>query len=185
MRTFLVLLFSLSFLSACSLPGTADETTDVGGENTIAYSDDAISLLLPKSWTGVARSELPNPRSGAIVLAYRSPEVKYGFANNIVIMKDALTSPLTSSKYSEVNHLQTTQNYLEYTKLRDESFTFSDSEPSRLYVFEARYNETTPRMKFVQTARVCGMTVYLLHVSITLDKNPDNYAELLRTFTCK
>lgn len=100
-------------------------------------------------------------------------------------MQDTLTSIITSAKYSELNQLQTTKNYLEYTKLQDEDFTFSDAEKSKLYVFEARYNQTTPRMKFIQTARVCGTHVYLLHVSIALDKTPDNYIELFRTFTCK
>lgn len=100
-------------------------------------------------------------------------------------MKNTLDTIVTSTKYSEINHLQTTKNYLEYTKMRDEAFEFSDSETSRLYVFEARYNETTPRMKFIQVARVCGSSVYLIHVSLTLDKSPDNYIELLRTFRCK
>ncbi len=100
-------------------------------------------------------------------------------------MKNTLDTIVTSTKYSEINHLQTTKNYLEYTKMRDETFEFSDSETSRLYVFEARYNETTPRMKFIQTARVCGSSVYLIHVSLTVDKSPDNYIELLKTFRCK
>jgi hypothetical protein len=186
MRALLIFLLASFSLASCSLPGTQDESTAVtASDNTALYSDDHISLLVPKSWTGVARSELPSPRSGAIVVAYRSSEAKYGFLNNLLVMRDTLAGVMSSTKYSEVNHLQTTRNYLEYTKIRDEAFTFSDGEPSRLYIFEARYNETTSRMKFVQTARTCGSVVYLLHVSLTLEKNPDNYAELLRTFTCK
>ena len=92
---------------------------------------------------------------------------------------------MTSSKYSELNNIQTTKKYLEYKKVKDIDFTFSDSEPSRLYVFEARYNETTSKMQFIQTARVCGSTVYLLHFTLSLDKNPDIYSKLLESFTCK
>ncbi len=100
-------------------------------------------------------------------------------------MQDTLENIVTSEKYSELNNLQTMRNYLEYTKLQDIPFTFSDAEISRLYVFEARYNQTTPKMQFIQTARVCGANVYLLHVSLSLDKSPTNYIELLKSFKCK
>ncbi len=100
-------------------------------------------------------------------------------------MEDDLTGLITSKKYSEVNELQTSRNYLEYTKLQDEALIFSDDDESRVFVFEAKYNQTTPRMKFVETAKVCGKKVYLLHFSITLDKNPDAYKELFKSFACK
>ncbi len=114
-----------------------------------------------------------------------SKDVRYGFSNNYVIMQDALDMALTSKKYSELNHIQTTKNYLEYTKLQELSVTFSDADESVLYVFEARYNKTTPRMKFIQTAKVCGTRVYLLHATVSLDKVVDKYVELLKTFQCK
>ncbi len=100
-------------------------------------------------------------------------------------MSDSLDTPVTSKKYSELNHIQTTKNYLEYTKLQELPFTFTDADESIMYVFEARYNKTTPRMKFIQTAKVCGTRVYLLHASVSLDKVVDKYIELLKTFECK
>lgn len=128
---------------------------------------------------------MPSPYHGLLMVAYVSPEVKYGFSNNILIMKDALSAPMTSKKYSELNYVQATKNYLEHTKLQDGTITFSDSDESRVYVFEARYNTTTSRMKFIQTAKVCGMDVYLLHVTVSLDKDADDYINLLQTFQCK
>jgi hypothetical protein len=93
---------------------------------------------------------------------------------------------MTSTKYSELNHIQTSKNYLEYTRIKDEMITFNDqADSSHVYTFEARYNQTTPKMKFIQTARVCGTKVYLLHFTLSLEKNPDNYLELLKSFTCK
>ena len=184
--TLLIISLSLLTLASCSLPGTQDETTSTTApENTILYDAEKVSMLLPKTWTGVKSTDMPSPRVGSLLAAYKSPDAKYGFSNNIIIMHDTIQNLMTSAKYSELNNLQTTRNYLEYTKLRDEVFTFADAETSRLYVFEARYNETTPRMRFVQVARVCGSDVYLLHVSLTLDKTADNYIELLKTFRCK
>jgi hypothetical protein len=84
-----------------------------------------------------------------------------------------------------MNHLQTKKNYLEYALIKESTITFQDSETSRYFVFEAKYNESTPRLKFIQTARVCGTRVYLLHFTLSLDKKADTYAKILETFTCK
>lgn len=92
---------------------------------------------------------------------------------------------MTSKRYSEFNNLQTKKNYYEYSSLKEEDMTFSDNETTRVYVFEARYNETTPKMKFIQTARVCGRKVYLLHFTLSPEKKSENYISLMKTFTCK
>ncbi len=188
MRFYLFFILTIGLLSACSLPGTQTESEwadGVGTGNTVQFQNASVSISVPKTWTETKGSDLPSPKHGVIVTAYVSPDVKYWFSNNIIVMQDTLENIVTSEKYSELNNLQTMRNYLEYTKLQDIPFTFSDAEISRLYVFEARYNQTTPKMQFIQTARVCGANVYLLHVSLSLDKSPTNYIELLKSFKCK
>lgn len=59
-----------------------------------------------------------------------------------------------------------------------------DDDESRVTVFEAKYNNTTARMKFIQTAKVCGTHVYLLHAATTIDKDAGNYIKLFKTFVC-
>lgn len=186
---YILCFLALFFLAACSLPGTQTETTvstdSASADTTALYQTDAISMSVPKTWAQTQTGSLPSPHHGVIVTAYTSPEVKYGFANNLLIMQDTLTNIVTSVKYSELNHLQTTKNYLEYTKLQELPLTFADDETSKVYVFEAKYNQTTPRMKFIQTARVCGTSVYILHFSLSLEKSPANYIDLMKTFICK
>ncbi len=179
----LLLVFLSFFLASCSLPGTQVEWTTT--ETTFLYNWTGFSLSLPKNWSPIKSADAPVPHRGNLVLAYVSPEVKYGFSSNILVMNDLLATPVTSKKYSELNYVQTTKNYLEYTKLQDSSITFPDSDESRVYVFEARYNTTTPRMKFIQTAKVCGTSVYLLHFTLSLDKDAENYISLMKTFECK
>lgn len=113
-----------------------------------------------------------------------SPEINYGFSNNIVILEDTLDSIMTSRKYSELNQIQTTQNYLEYKKIKDEAILFVDDDESHITIFEARYNSNTTKLKFIQTAKVCGTKVYLLHAAIALDKDANNYINLFKTFKC-
>jgi len=103
----------------------------------------------------------------------------------MLVMEDTLDTPVTSLAYSEKNNLQTTKNYLEYTKLQDDVISFNDSDTSRIYVFEARYNTTSQRMQFIQTAKVCGTRVFVLHITLGLDKDPTKYKELFSTFHCE
>lgn len=184
MQKVLFLVFLLFSLASCSLPGTQTETV-ASTDATFVYDGSGFSVSLPKTWTLAKSSEVPTPHYGTLSVAYISPEVKYGFASNIIVMRDILTSPVTSKRYSELNNLQTTRNYLEYTNLQDTAITFTDSDVSQIYVFEARYNTTTPLMKFIQTAKVCGTEVYLLHFTLSLDKDAAKYIDLFKTFTCK
>ena len=128
---------------------------------------------------------LPLPAQGSIVLAAVSPDTKYGFSNNFVIMKDTLPFPMTSKNYSEMNNTQTTRKYLASTPVSNDVILFGDSDDSRVYVFDAQYNANTPRMRFIQTAKTCGIDIYLLHFSVALDRDPKNYIDLMRTFECK
>ena len=180
----LFFVFFLFSLASCSLPWTQTESSG-STDATFVYSGSGFSIALPTTWTLAKSSEVPTPHYGILAVAYVSPEVKYGFSSNVIIMKDTLASPVTSKKYSELNNLQTTKNYLEYTKLQDAAITFTDSDVSQVYVFEARYNTTTPLMKFIQTAKVCGTDVYLLHFTLSLDKDETKYIDLFKTFACK
>lgn len=142
-------------------------------------------MQVPQNWTNATGATLLSPKIGNIVLSLLSPDMKYGFSNNLMVMQDVLDGMITSARYSEVNNAQTSRNYLEYNKLKDEPIIFSDSDASRVYVFEAKYNPSTPRLKFIQTAKVCGTTVYLIHFSLALDKEPANYIALAKTFKCQ
>jgi hypothetical protein len=146
---------------------------------------DHFSINVPKTWKKSADLDVPNTKYGSIELSYASPDVKYGFSNNLLILSDELKTPMTSKRYAELNQVQSTQKYLEYTKLKNDALLFSDGDDSQVYTFEARYNATTPRMKFVQTAKVCGTKVYLIHVALSLDKDPATYIDLLKSFSCQ
>lgn len=100
-------------------------------------------------------------------------------------MSDSLNGIITSTRYAELNSVQSSQKYLEYTKLLDDPIIFTDTDQSRVTVFEAKYNPSTPRLKFIQTAKVCGTSVFLIHFSLALDKVADPYIALAKTFTCK
>ena len=178
------ILFTLALLSltACSiLPGTQTEIQS----NATIYSGSGFSMQVPTLWTNNTGVVLPTPKSGSLELALVSPDTEYGFSNNLVIMKDSLNGIISSKKYAELNSIQTSKNYLEYTKIQDDLIIFWDTDESRVTVFQAKYNPSTPLLKFVQTAKVCGTSVYLINFSLALKKAPDAYIALAKTFTCK
>ncbi len=176
------IIISLILLSSCSLlPGTQVEIPD----NANLYTGSGLSMQVPALWSANTGTMTPTPKSGTLELAIVSPDVRYGFSNNLIIMRDSLNGIITSSRYAELSNVQSSKHYLEYTKLQDDPIIFSDTDASRVTVFEAKYNPSTPRLKFIQTAKVCGTSVYLIHFSIALDKAPDAYIALAKTFACK
>jgi hypothetical protein len=154
-------------------------------DGTLSFSATGFTLRIPEDFTSPKTADIPTPVSGKIVYVGVSPETKYGFSSTLLVLEDELKAPVTSRKYSDLNNLQTSKNYLEYTALSDEAILFSDSDESRVYVFEAKYNASTPRLKFVQTAKVCGTQVYLMHAALPSEKDIKNYVDLFRSFTCK
>jgi hypothetical protein len=181
MRAYLSFFLIFFVLGSCTLPGTQTETSS----NLVQIQTNNFSLNLPKNWKKSDDIDLPSTKYGTIELSYASLDVKYGFSNNILILSDELKTPMTSTKYAQLNQVQTTQKYLEYTKLKNDPILYPDGDTSQVYTFEARYNTSTPRMKFVQTAKVCGTRVYLLHVTLSLEKDPATYIDLLKSFQCQ
>jgi hypothetical protein len=147
------------------------------------------SIWVPANWEIIDNSDgaLPNPSSWKIELSAVSKEAKYGFKNNLIILSDKLNSFTTSSDFIIANSVWFKDSYLDYTLFDSKEITFSNEEKSLLYVFEARYNSSTPKLKFLQTAIVCNRTkAFLLTVSIS-PKNRDvsKYESLLSTFKCE
>jgi hypothetical protein len=64
---------------------------------------------------------------------------------------------------------------------------FTDDEASVLYIFEAKYNQDTPSLKFLQTAYVCGQNkAFLLTIAVSKSvRDLSRYEQLLSSFNCK
>lgn len=121
-------------------------------------------MSTPKTWIAVDKSALPSTQNGTITLALTSTDIVSGYSNNMSILKEKLTEAMTSKKYSVVNYALTTGAYNDFVKLEEKVITFGDKDESNLYIFEAKYNTNTPKQKFLQTAKVCGDTVYLITI---------------------
>lgn len=179
-----VILSLFTLLFSCS--SSNDEATVTW---LVDYENTDFSMSLPSNWENLTwtSSILPKPKSLEISLAVSSNELKYGFSNNLLVLKQDLLKSTTSLDFSILNNVWSTKEYLEYTKIESKSIDFADSDKSNLYVFEAKYNTTTPKLKFLQVWKVCSSKKwFLLTIALSTDiKDTSKYEEVLKTFKCK
>lgn len=143
-------------------------------------------MNVPSNWIVVSPENIPTPQRGSVALAMTSTELQNGFANDIVIIKETLTERVTSLKYSIINHALSSREYTAYTDIDSQRIVYSDSEEGNTYTFEAQYSPKTPKHKFVQGAKVCGDTVYLMTFGLGIDtENTEKYSDLIATFACQ
>lgn len=181
MKKILLLSFAFFALTSCF-----DNNTKIEGLPTKEFAESNFTMQIPNEWTASGSIDnLPSLPNGEVVLAAVSPEKKYNFSNNIIVISSKLDYIGTSKQYSEQNNLKTQKKYLEYSLVKSGPIIFGDSDEGKYYIFDARYNAQTQKLRFLQTAKVCGTNVFLLHASVALDADTGKYIDVFRTFTCK
>lgn len=179
-KNILFLLFSL-FLASCG-----QSNSQISGLSMKEFTGSGFTLQIPEKWTTSDNAgDLPAPANGKIVLTSVSPDKKYNFSSNILVIEDTPGYLGTSTQYSEQNNLRTQNKYLEYQQIEKSDILFGDSDASKYFVFQAKYNNQTQKLKFVQTAKFCGPRIYLLHASMALDADAKTFVDIFRTFSCK
>ncbi|MDD5197653.1 MAG: hypothetical protein PHN60_02215 [Candidatus Gracilibacteria bacterium] len=174
----IIVLTCLFLLTSC---GTSTDTS----LTTTPFAGGGFSIDTPKTWIAVDKAALPTTKNGTIALALTSTDIVSGYSNNMSILKEKMTETMSSKKYSVVNYALTTSAYREFIKLEEKVITFGDNDESNLYVFEAKYNTNTPKQKFIQTAKVCGDTVYLITFGLGLTTGTTTkYEDLIKSFVC-
>ncbi len=185
MKKNIFLFLSSIILFSCSSNNNSIDTVTW----LVPFENNYFSMSLPSNWSLLTASWniLPKPKNGNISLAVSSNELKYGFSNNLLILSQKLDKYVTSLDFSILNNVWSTREYLEYIKLESKSLVFKDGDKSNIYIFEAKYNTITPKLKFLQVGKVCNISqAYLLTIAIAIDiKDTSKYEEVLKTFTCK
>ncbi len=87
-----------------------------------------------------------------------------------------------------LNNFWVEQDYKEYEKIEEKDMIFADTtDIGKLYVFKAKYNVNTPKLTFLQTARICkGNLGFFLTIALPANiTDTAKYEEILKTFACK
>lgn len=180
-------IFILIFLSFTLISCGSDEII-VESSGLELYKGEWYSISIPNNWEVMndKNNILPEPSEGKIELSAQAPNPKWWFVNNLLVLSDNLKTFTDSSEYSMANNVWAKREYTDYLQLDNKSITFSDGTQSQLYIFEAKYNLETPKLKFLQTAYVCNPNKgYFLTIAVVPTiKNTDKYETLLSTFSC-
>lgn len=183
-KKILVLIFCAMSLISCG----DDETIDLQAEGLVNYPWDKFDISIPGNWNVLNEKQnlLPQPSEGKIELSAQSQEAKGWFFNNVLILSDTLKTFTDSQEFAIANNVWARSQYIDYIELENKSFDFIDGTSSQLYIFEAKYNLETPKIKFIQTAYVCNPnTGYLLTMAVSPSvKITNKYETLLSTFSC-
>lgn len=177
-------IFSIIFVFSLVSCGSSNENASW---LTLVDKED-FSIQSPENWEILnSQDVLPKANKWDIKLTVSSTNSQWWYANNMIILWDRLTSLTSSKDYSMLNNVWAKSDYLEYTAIESKDILFSDGEESILYIFEAKYNYETPKIKFLQTASICnGYDAYFMTISIpSTVTDTSKYEYLLSTFSCK
>lgn len=182
MKKTLLLLFLVFSLISCWTDGN-------NTSNLIEIDWWDFTIMWPSNWEVINKTDnrLPNIKIWEFELALMSQKPINSFSNNLLILSDELNKLTTSKDYSILNNVWAKQDYLEYTELSSKTITFSDEEESIMYIFEARYNLNTPKLKFIQSANICNKNkAFYFTIAIpTSIKDTSKYEALIKSFKCK
>lgn len=185
LKKILLTLFVIFLLSSCFWI-SSDTEQDLWLD---LYEVENFSIFIPSTWEIISDEEkiLPKPTVWTIDLSVASSTSVWWFYNNLLVLWEDLNTDLLSSEYSSLNNVWSKWEYFSYKLLEEKDIDFDDNSSSKLYIFEAKYNENTPKVSFIQTAVVCPENKWYL---ITLWLNTEilnftRYENIIKTFSCK
>lgn len=192
MKNFFIICILLWALSSCSIPFLTSSNSwesEIIEAATKEFKNDNISLLIPSSWKELGSSSLPVPKSWDITLALRSIDLSDGIYRTIVILEDSLLWRISSEQYARNDYRISIKKYSWFRELDEKSINFADGVASKLYIFEAKYNPDSPRMKFLQSSKVCNFSTenIVYNITIALPSSVDDlekYEALIKTLSC-
>ena len=107
--------------------------------------------------------------------------------NNLLVLSEKLLIDSSASEYITSANLNSENEYFEYKKIEEKDLTFTDSSKSKIFIFEARYNNSTKKLKFLQTANICkDRKAFFITLAIpSTITDYKKYEYILSTFNCK
>ena len=195
MKTILILLTLL--LTSCWIPflwsDDQEETSPTAEEiasSTKTLTTQSISITIPSNWNEISNSSLPSPKTGTIVTALKSSDLVDDIYRSLIILEDTIIGKLSSEQYARNDYNVSIKNYSGHRLLEEKNIEYTDGISSILYTFEAKYNPNSPRMKFIQSSKICTSsdTNKVYNVTIALPPSIDDtekYEVLIKSLSCR
>lgn len=185
-KNLIIFLFLSFFIISCW------NSVDVTEESSLTkYDWTDFTIDIPSSWDikdfkNTGSINLPKPKDWDLELVVSSKDEKGGFINNLIIISKDLEETTLTYDFIKKNNPKDYKWYEYYYEDTVKDFEFSDGDKSRLYIFLAKYNKDNDKLKFMQTAKICGeKKSFFLTIGLSLNINDTaKYEEIFRSFKC-
>lgn len=182
MKKIFLIIFLIFWVFSCS-------SSEKPNDWLINYTtSENFSLRIPEKWEIIEHNwKIPTPRTWQIELIVSSKEVTNDFYNNLYIWSELLEKNMTNNDYFKSVNLDKQKDFFEYNEIENKKIVFADWKQSDLVIFEARYDNSKPKVKYLQTVNICGDNkAYFLTLSVANSiESTKNYEYMLSTFSCK
>ncbi|MBN2306593.1 hypothetical protein JXD20_01275 [Candidatus Peregrinibacteria bacterium] len=134
-----------------SAPETGLQSYD-GGLYTINISPD---------WKIITQSEFYPEVPKETLVAFTTPEAYDGFFINVNIIKEDLTSEVSSIDYARANINLAAQNLTDYEKVQEAQVDLNGL-PGMVHIYTARLNPAEKLIRFIQLYATKGKDAYIV-----------------------
>lgn len=179
MKKIFVIFFLIFWLLSC---GESDDWL-------INFSWENFSLRIPNNWEIIDNKDnsIPLPSTWKVEFAIRTKTESNWFLNNLIILSEEQKNKISAEEYVSSSNLVSEKDFFEYKKIEEKEISFKDWNSSKLIIFEARYNNQTPKVNFLQTANICS-DGKAYHLTLALEKTISDFSRyeyMLSNFNCK
>lgn len=150
----LAILMVAAVLSGCSSEGSSSAALKT-------YEGGMFTIGIDPAWKIITQSEFYPEVPKETLVAFTTPEAYDGFFINVNVIKEDLTTEVSSIDYARANINLAAQNLTDYEKVQEAEMDLGGI-PAMVHIFQARLNPTENLIRFVQLYAVKGKDAYIV-----------------------
>lgn len=150
----LAIVMFTAVLSGCGSESTTETSLKV-------YEGGLFTININPDWKIITQSDFYPEVPKETLVAFTTPEAYDGFFINVNIIKEDLTSEVSSIDYARANINLAAQNLTGYEKVQEAQVDIGGI-PGMVHIFQARLNPTEKLIRFIQLYVVKGKDAYIV-----------------------
>ena len=148
-----ILVFT-ALLTGCGSNG--DTTTGLQ-----TYEGGIFTIDINPDWKIITKSEFYPEVPKETLVAFTTPEAYDGFFINVNVIKEDITSEVSSIDYARANINLAAQNLTDYEKVQEAQVDLGGV-PGMVHIYTARLNPTEKLIRFIQLYATKGKEAYIV-----------------------
>lgn len=150
----LAIVMFTAVLNGCGSESTPETSLQV-------YEGGLFTININPDWKIITQSDFYPEVPKETLVAFTTPEAYDGFFINVNIIKEDLTSEVSSIDYARANINLAAQNLTDYEKVQEAQVDIGGI-PAMVHIFQARLNPTEKLIRFIQLYVAKGKDAYIV-----------------------